>query len=236
MGIVSHGPRVACAPGIFYIFQMESDLKEEKTVENNRIIFFVDGFNLYHSIADNPGFQKYKWLDIEKLCKNFVKREDIVKDIYYFTSLTMWNSAKVKRHKTYINALELKDIKVVYGEFRLKEKTCRLCRKTYETFEEKQTDVNIAIHLFSLALQDKYDTAIIVSGDSDLAPAIKSVKENFPSKDIGIVIPFGRRSKLLRKISYPCFKIKERHLKTSLLPYVIGLDNGKILHCPSQWR
>ncbi len=93
-------------------------------------------------------------------------------------------SDKVKRHKIFIKAQELKGIRIIYGEFRKRDKHCRVCKNWYQTFEEKQTDVNIAIKLFELAIQDKYDKALIISGDSDLIPSIKAVKSTFPHKGV----------------------------------------------------
>jgi hypothetical protein len=37
---------------------------------------------------------------------------------------------------------------------------------------------------------DKYDCAVLVSNDSDLAGAIAFVKEHHPQKEIGLVLPF----------------------------------------------
>jgi len=50
----------------------------------------------------------------------------------------------------------------------------------YQTYEEKRTDVNIAIKILEDAFLKKYDRAIIMSGDSDIVPSIESVKKNFP--------------------------------------------------------
>ena len=41
------------------------------------------------------------------------------------------------------------------------------------------TDVNIATQMIIDAYQDKYDTAMLISGDSDLVPPIKAINENF---------------------------------------------------------
>ncbi|GAJ06134.1 unnamed protein product, partial [marine sediment metagenome] len=65
--------------------------------------------------------------------------------------------------------------------------------------EEERTDVNIAIYLFKLAIQDKFDKAYIISGDSDLIPSIEAVKILFPHKQIGVTIPIGRRAELLKQ-------------------------------------
>jgi len=42
---------------------------------------------------------------------------------------------------------------------------------------EKKVDINIAIDVISLAYEDAYDTAVLVSGDGDFLPVVKKVKE-----------------------------------------------------------
>lgn len=202
----------------------------------NRITFFVDGFNLFHALDNNPFYHKYKWLNLTKLSNCFVTKKNKIENIYYFTALATWSQSKMKKHKKYIKALELNNINVIYGEFRKKDKFCPLCKRTYKTFEEKQTDVNIAIQLFELAIKDKYDTAIIVSGDSDLIPSIQAVKTTFPNKNIGIVIPIGRRAELLKQICDFHIKMKEKHLRSSLFEKEINIGNNKKLICPPDWH
>ena len=201
----------------------------------DNVIFFVDGFNLYHSLDSNPNLHKYKWLNITKLTKLFLKKNEHISDIYYFTALATWAPNKVKRHKIYIKALELNNVKIVYGEFRRRTKKCPICKKQYVTYEEKQTDVNIAIHLFRLAIQDKYDKAFILSGDSDLIPSIKSVQNTFPQKSLGVIIPIGRRAELLKQTCDFHMKLKEKHLQSSLFEKTIDLGNNKKLVCPPNW-
>ena len=43
-------------------------------------------------------------------------------------------------------------------------------------YEEKETDVNIAIAMLTDAVRDVYDIALLVSADSDLRPAVGAVK------------------------------------------------------------
>jgi uncharacterized LabA/DUF88 family protein len=78
--------------------------------------------------------------------------------------------------------------------------------------EEKQTDVNIALKLFEPAVQDGYDKAMIISGDTDLLPAAKTVRSIFPFKSIGVVIPIGRSSEDFKKNADFHFKMKEHQL------------------------
>ncbi|KJU84772.1 hypothetical protein MBAV_003038 [Candidatus Magnetobacterium bavaricum] len=42
----------------------------------NRAIFFIDGLNVYHSIASDAAYCKYKWLDLTRLVRCFVNRDD----------------------------------------------------------------------------------------------------------------------------------------------------------------
>ena len=201
----------------------------------NKTIFFIDGFNLYHAIRANKSLSRYKWLDLKKLCHCFIKDKNDIKSIYYFTAFATWSPSKVKKHTTFIRVQEYNGIHVVYGEFRKKTRYCTSCKKQINTFEEKETDVNIAISLFEFAYKDLYDTAIIISGDSDLVPAIKTVQRNFPSKKFGILIPPGRRAELLKKETDFHKKIKMKHLIFSRLPDQISIDDKQIISCPPDW-
>lgn len=124
---------------------------------------------------------------------------------------------------------------IIYGEFKRRDKFCQLCKKTYQTFEEKQTDVNIAIQLFKLSIEDKSDKAIIISGDSDLIPSISAVRNTFPHKKIGVVIPIGRRADALKQACDFHMKMKEKHLKSSLFEKEINLGKNEKLICPPEW-
>ena len=200
-----------------------------------KVIFFFDGFNLYHALA-NKRFYRYKWIDLTSLAEKFVTKKDKIEDIYYFTALAIWSPDKVRRHKAFIKAQEIKGVKTIYGEFRRRDKECRICKKTYQTFEEKQTDVNIAIQLFKLSIQEKYDKALIISGDSDLIPAIEAVKSTFPHKKIGVIIPIGRSAEQLKQTCDFYMKMKEKHLKASMLPDVINLGDDKKIERPNHWK
>jgi len=204
----------------------------------NRVLFFVDGFNLYHALQERKCYRKYKWLDYSLLAKCYVSRNDKIVGVLLFTAYAHWNPKKEQRHRVLITALQLKGVEVVFGKFKNRDRVCRLCHKCYKSFEEKYTDVNIAIRLFQAAINDEFDTAIIITADSDLVPAIKGIKKNFPAKQIGLVTPIGRSSIELKDICDFRMKMKEKHLRTSQLPETIVLDSTKgiILQRPSTWR
>ena len=70
-------------------------------------------------------------------------------------------------------------------------KKCRKCYKKYQTFEEKETDVNIALYLLRMAFQNKFDKFFLIIGDTDLIPAVKMIREYFPNKKSHIIIPIN---------------------------------------------
>ena len=207
-----------------------------------KYVFFVDGFNLYHALdytLQGPKhfrYRRYKWLNLHKLASLYVGRLDSLEKVILFTALATWDSGKVARHKLFIRANENAGVEVVYGEFKRKDKHCHLCGKKYQSFEEKQTDVNIALSLFSLAVSDGYDRAVIVSGDTDLIPAIKAVRASFPQKQIGVVIPIGRSSEDLLKHADFRFHMREQHLASSRFPDQIVLADDFTLECPVTWK
>ena len=219
--LVCWRPRMPCGSGFSYAMR--------------RTTFFIDGFNLYHALNNVERLHRYKWLDFSRLVRCYVSGNDVIEDIYYFTALANWNTAKVQRHKVLLQAQRACGVKVVYGMFKKVDKACRLCHREYQTYEEKMTDVNIAVSLLSLAFQDRYDKAILISGDTDLVPAIEAVEKNFPDKEVGVVIPIGRTSEQLKQVCSFHMKMKEAHLKSCMFPEEIDLGQGKILRRPTTW-
>lgn len=202
----------------------------------SRVISLIDGFNLYHAIDTFPNLRKYKWLNLRKLSECFIHKDDELRDIIYFSAYARWDPGKFNRHKIYIKALETANITVLLSEFRRTQKICKLCKKKYKTYEEKETDVHIAINLFQKAIDDKYDKALIISADSDLIPAIRAVKNTFPDKIIHIVIPIGRRAELLKQVADEYSKIKKEHLESCQFEDVIDISGVSILRRPVEWR
>jgi hypothetical protein len=95
----------------------------------SRIIFLIDGFNLYHALDYRREYHKYKWVNLAKLSQCFVTdKKDSFEGVYYFTTLATWDPGKVVRHRLFITAQETEGVKVVYGEFKRKDRFCPLCQ------------------------------------------------------------------------------------------------------------
>ena len=97
------------------------------------------------------------------------------------------------------------------------------------------TDSNIAVNMLMDAYQDKYDTALLVSGDSDLVPIVKAVKIVSMNKQTMIAFPPKRQSFDLRMNADSYLKIWESKLKKSQFPNVVKKSDGYSLYKPKEW-
>ena len=77
---------------------------------------------------------------------------------------------------------------------------------------------------------------MVISGDSDLIPAVKAVKSTFPSKQVGIIIPIGRRAEELKQTVDFHMKLKEKHLSSCQFDDVVEIDGNVRLTRPPSWR
>ena len=181
-----------------------------------RVAFFIDGFNMYHSLKENA--PDCRWLNLAKLCAGFLKEGEVVSRIYYFSAYATWlnDIDKIKKHQLYVNRLAKEGVIPIMGKFKEKTVFCPNCKTQFTKHEEKQTDVNIALKIVSGAMLNEYDTAILVSGDTDMIPAIRTVKEIGFDKKIGVLFPLGRKNKELAQCADISIKITRSSLKSSL--------------------
>jgi uncharacterized LabA/DUF88 family protein len=161
------------------------------------------------------------------------KHEEITA-VYYFSALTTWIPERAKKHLHYIHALRTAGVQDVLGKFNLRNRKCPLCKGRYQAHEEKKTDINIAITLLADAVADQFDTALILSGDSDLAPVTTKLKQLCPARKIGIIIPQNQSAMNLKQHADFFKKIQDRDLKKSLLPEQLTY-NGKTITAPAGW-
>lgn len=199
-----------------------------------KILALVDGFNLYHSLQEDPNFHHYKWLDIRKLLETYFPRG--LEKVLYFTSLTPWDVDKVERHKIFIRALESTGVEMIYGKFKDKDRKCPKCKQNYKSREEKQTDVSIALTLFRMAYEKKFDEAVLLTGDSDQLPTLKEVHKCFPGLKLGVLLPIGREAAELKIESDFYLRIRERVLSKCLFDETLTLKDGSIIRCPAEWK
>lgn len=199
-------------------------------MQQERVVCFVDGFNAYHAL-DALKQPHLKWLDLRKLFTLLSRpKSQIITQILFFSAYPTWKPSSYLRHRHYVAALQATGVTPVMGHFKKKSKECRSCRAKWESHEEKETDVNLALALLDMAYQNLYDHAFILSRDSDLAPAVHKVKQNFPHKKITIFAPFNYyHSAELIKGADDRKTIKLKHIETSLFPADIYDVGGNLV-------
>lgn len=213
-----------------------------------KAITYIDGFNLYFGIREQAiklgtretpsrRWYRYMWLDLTALSRNLLTPLQRLVNTKYFTAQISTSRAKQQRQNTYLDALRtLKDLNIVLGRFEPNRNECDRCGHPAYHPQEKKTDVNIATHLICDAIQDRYDTAILVTGDSDLVPSVQAVRRLRPDKRVVIAFPPNRYSKELEDASYGRpIRIWEPLLRKSRLPEVIKRPGLPDLVCPETW-
>jgi len=209
-----------------------------------KVIVLVDGFNLYHSIVDLENIVKIKvkWLDINSLCNSYLYllgKDAVIEDIYFFTAFPNHRRLKdpdiINRHKKYLRCLEDTGLQIIYGRFKPKRSFCPLCKKTSIKHEEKETDVAISVKLFELLHNNKGDIFLLITGDTDVSPAIKTCKSLFPSKKILFAFPYRRKNNELADLSPESFLIKRKQYLNHIFNDPYTLSNGKKISKPSSW-
>jgi hypothetical protein len=103
--------------------------------------------------------------------------------INYFSAYAHWRPGAMSRHQEYVKALEATGVTPILGHFKDKDRECFKCGATWVAHEEKETDVSIRITMLNDAYKGKYDRAYLITRDSDLMPAIKMVRAEFPKRN-----------------------------------------------------
>ncbi len=211
---------------------------------------YIDGFNLYHSLKD-LGWSKYYWLDTPKLLKGFLRDDQVLNTVYYFTSPSV-NPESRKRQITYIEALERTSLinsiqfKVIRGRFESEDVKCNICNdyircqecdQLVSFYHEKETDVNISVQLLSDAYEDSFDVALLLTADSDQVGTIKTIKRLFyNSKKVGVIFPPKRESKHLLKVADFILHISQNDLGKNQLQEIVEKYDGIQLQRPANWH
>lgn len=140
-----------------------------------RISIFIDGNNFYFGLKRIYKDTK-KMIDFsfEKFCNLLSDDREIIKIYYYNASLDRTkNTDKYKSQQRFFNKIK----KVPKFNLIL----CRLIRRKIKGTEKyyyvlKEDDIHMAVDMVEGAFDDKFDIALLVSGDGDFVPAVKAVQ------------------------------------------------------------
>jgi len=203
--------------------------------------FYIDAFNLYFgSCRGTP----YKWLDPSKLFATIFPTNRIEK-IKYFTARVRSrpdDPGQPMRQETYLRALRtIPNLEIHFGHFLAHSVRMPLAHpiigqdplvEVIKT-EEKGSDVNLATHLVHDAHMNRFECAMVVSGDSDLLAPVKIVTGEL-RKPVGVLNPRQNPCRVLQL--HATFY---RHIRRSALAksqFTISLqDANGTFSKPSSW-
>ena len=203
---------------------------------------YIDGFNLYYGAVKDT---RYKWLNLHAMCALLLPNHQIGK-IKYFTarvSARHDDPDKPTRQQIYLRALRtLPDIEIIFGRFLSHDVMMALAQpapngprfaKVIKT-EEKGSDVNIAAHLINDGYKKQYETAVIVTNDSDLLEPIKIARQEL-GIPVGILNPHKNpTSRVLAQHASFVRQIRQGVLAVSQFPEVLTDAHG-VFHKPTGW-
>lgn len=205
-------------------------------MNKQRVIVYVDGFNFYNGLKSKK-WKKFYWLNIVPFFESFMKPHQELVAVYYFSAIPLGNNGKSDRQDLFFSANKLnnrfrltlgkyvkKDIPVGNGQF-------------VHTYEEKETDVRVAVQMIADVIDDACDISILVSADSDLVPPIEFIKSHKPNHKIFIYFPPNRFSYNMNTLCQ-CVKLEKfrQRFEANMLPEEVTLSNGYIAKRPRKWN
>ncbi|NOT79347.1 MAG: NYN domain-containing protein [Bacteriovoracaceae bacterium] len=217
-----------------------------------KVVVYVDGFNLYYGCLKDS---KYRWLDLLKLSKLLLSDEYEIVKINYFTAhiIDHGTNGSTTRQGFYLNALKtIPNLEIKLGKFKKREKTVyvnpplkiinenpfgsdqRPLLKSIlkgTSYEEKGTDVNLAVQLIIDLYENNFDVAMVISNDSDYLSALEKVRQ----KKKGLFIINTKLDQLpqheMRRFSMGKKVLTEEKLKSAQFSEMVG--NIRI---PKEWE
>ena len=152
---------------------MKNNDNKKSRASAERVIIFIDGSNFYHSVKETFDLHDNQ-VDFRKLIEILRAGRLLVGVYYYNASLDRGYNVEVywKQQKFFSDLRNIPGFHVILANM-------RKIRKPDGTFEfaVKGDDVYLTTDMVSLAYENQYDTAILVSGDGDFVPALKRIQK-----------------------------------------------------------
>jgi len=200
-----------------------------------RVIGYVDGFNLYYGLKARK-WQRFHWLDPYRLVASGLAAGHDLAAVKYFTARVKHPDDKRHRQTAFLDAIRAySDAEVILGKYYEKPQECHRCGAKWKTHEEKMTDSAIAAHLVADAFLDRFDTAILIGGDTDIVPAVKMVRRHFAVKRLIVLFPPKRKNQAVADVCHDEGGIGRGDLEACQMPNRIEVQRGVFVERPATW-
>ncbi len=153
-----------------------------------RLALFIDGSNLYNGMRENLSNTR---VNLQELIKQLRRERELVRAYYYNAPLTEDYDEELREgQQRFFESLR----RIPYVTVRLG----RLHRRQDGSLVEKGIDVAIAVESLSLAYENVFDTALLVSGDGDYVELVEALKRRgkhvecamFRNQSAGILLEY----------------------------------------------
>lgn len=200
--------------------------------------------HVYHSLeqAQSDAGIATRWLDLRGLLGSYlhvVGGGVELGQVRFFTAyahhLAESNPGLIGRHQTYIDALRATQVQVELGRFKKVKRRCSSCGRRTPAREEKETDVALGVHLIERCISEEAEAVVLVTGDSDQAPAIRMAKQLRPSVRILCAFPYKRKSEDLAREAHKSFSLSKEAYAQHQLPQQLEALDGSLLVKPERW-
>jgi len=209
---------------------------------------YIDGFNFYYAAfrGRRPRAPRLKWLDIAELSRLLLPGHN-VQLVRYFTAAVkpvQWDPSQHLRQGAYLRALaSFPEVSVHMGNFARWKVRRPLVDAPPEgpqtslvwDTKEKGSDVNLATYLLLDAFEGSYETAIVISDDSDLLEPVRVVRERL-GKRVGVVRVRTDRGSVFRSKVDLLIEARAWHFEQAQLPDEVRLPTGSFVSRPTSWR
>ena len=144
-----------------------------------RVCIFFDGKNFHSGWRDEAAGRR---LTFPKLSKWLVERVggSLLWGAYYYTGIEMGPAAVTEGQKKLAGFLDMLELQPGFFVKRFPRKTtmfqCAACGAENRYTQEKEVDTTMVADMLRLAAVGAFDVLVLVSGDSDHAPAIEGVR------------------------------------------------------------
>lgn len=169
-----------------------------------RVMIFIDGSNLYHSLKN---FFRRTDIDIGKLTKKLLDKRRLVR-IYYYNAKVGFTQEPVRYREQ--QAFFASVSAIPYCELRLG----RLVYNNWPNIPpyEKGVDIQLATDMITHSFKNNYDVAVLAASDTDYVGALQAVKDNGKHVEVAL---FGkeRTSHELRVVADKVVNLNSRFLK-----------------------
>jgi 6-hydroxy-3-succinoylpyridine 3-monooxygenase len=231
-----------------------------------RTRLYVDGYNLYYGCLKNT---PHKWLDplalVERILPSVLYEQDGIPThsefctpaIKYFTAPILSAFARAEdsvlcqsQYHTALRGQLGRKLRIITGYHDARPARAHAVVEGKPAgksplvdiwkLEEKQSDVALALHAFCDAVLDEIDQVVVMTNDSDFAPAMQMIRQH-TSVVLGLIAPVregdgGSRvnRELNKHAHWTRTHILDEEFSESQLPPMVRLKSGAV-HKPLSW-